>query len=156
MAGFSLSARVDGLDTLLARLARVQAAVTPPLVTEVLGAAAEVFVETARELAPVGTSEDGDQHPGQLRDSIEKREHGPWSWTVGPTGEAAIYAGVQEHGADIEAKTAPYLEFMVGGVMHRAREVHIPPHPFMGPAAIAGAGPAFESFKAAIAAIIDA
>lgn len=143
-----LTGVVEGLDVLQARLAQVAAAVQPPVLTEALGVAADVFVVALRANAPVGSSDDGDTHPGQLRDSIEKESGGPLTWTVGPTGDALNYAGTVEHGRTIEA--SGFMEFLSNGVLFKAHTVHIPAHPFIEPAALAAEVPAFEAFEAAM------
>jgi HK97 gp10 family phage protein len=144
-----LTGAVEGLETLHAQLARVAAAVQPPVLTEALAVAADVFVGAIKATAPVGSSDDGDTHPGKLRDSIEKDSAGPLTWVVGPTGDANIYAGTVEHGADLTA-SGEFMEFMNNGVIYRAQTVHIPAHPFIEPAALAAEVPAYEAFEAAM------
>lgn len=84
---------------------------------------------------------------GKLRKSIQK---GPYrQWTPGSYGEQKvysnlIYARVHEYGATIRPKRGPYLVFRLWnfsdttaptGPWVRARQVVIPPRPFLGPAA---------------------
>lgn len=45
-----------------------------------------------------------------------------------------IYAAIQEYGATIRARRAPYLVFQVGGQWVRVRQVTIPPRPHWRPA----------------------
>lgn len=132
-----------------AQLARMAAAVQPPGITEALAVAADVFVAAIKANAPVGSSDDGDDHPGKLRDSIEKESAGPWGWTVGPIGDANVYAGTVEHGATLTA-SGEFMEFMNNGAIWRAAVVHIPAHPFIEPAALAAEVPAYEAFEAAV------
>lgn len=138
----------------MAQLARVGAVVEPPLLSEALAAAADVFVQALRQAAPVGNPDDGDTHPGQLRDSIEATAQGPLRWAVGPTGAALVYAGVVEHGATITAGSAPYLEFLSNGVVFRTQTVHIPAHSFIENAAHGAEAPAYEAFMAAVTAAL--
>jgi hypothetical protein len=138
---------VEGLGELQAQLARVAAAAQPPVLTEALAAAADVYVAAERAAAPVGSADDGDDHPGQLRDSIEKTAVGPNTWVVSPTGAANVYASVVEHGATHSAG-GEFMEFMNNGVVYRAQTVHIPAHPFFENAAVAAAVPAYEAFEA--------
>ncbi|RTI04509.1 hypothetical protein CSW30_13275 [Thermus scotoductus] len=84
---------------------------------------------------------------GKLHKSITK---GPYKqWTPGSYGEQRvysdlIYARVHEYGATIRPKRGPYLVFRLWnfsdtdrptGPWRRARQVVIPPRPFLGPAA---------------------
>ncbi|WP_243028559.1 hypothetical protein [Thermus albus] len=83
---------------------------------------------------------------GRLRKSIKK---GPYKqWSPGSYGEQrvysdVVYARVHEYGATIRPKRGPYLVFRLWnfsdtsaptGPWVRARQVVIPPRPFLGPA----------------------
>jgi len=84
---------------------------------------------------------------GKLRESIKK---GPYKqWSPGSYGEQRvytnlIYARVHEFGATIRPRARPYLVFRLWeptdtiaptGPWVRARQVTIPPRPYLGPAA---------------------
>lgn len=150
-----LTGAVDGLPEVTAALARIAAVVEPPVLTGALEAAADVFVTAIRQAAPVGSPDDGDEHPGQLRDSIDKTSVGPTAFEVGPTGDANFYAGTVEYGREVSATSAPYLEFLSNGVVFRTKTVHIPAHPFFENAAQSAEAPAFAAFAETIAAALD-
>jgi len=79
---------------------------------------AQRIAETAKSLAPVGTPEEGDRHPGAMRDDI------------GLKGE-----GIDSKGPYVDVGTTePYGLHMEFGTQHNA------PHPFMRPAIAAEAG----------------
>lgn len=150
-----LTGSIEGLDTVVARLARVAAVVEPPLLTEFLGVAAEVIAAAIRAAAPVGSADDGDKHPGLLRDSIAAYPDGA-HWAVGVVGEAAVYAAVQEHGRQINASSDPFMEFLSNGVVYRAKTVHIPAHPFFYTAAESAEAPALAALEEALVRALEA
>lgn len=54
---------------------------------------------------------------------------GVWVTEAGSRG--VIYAHVQEYGREIHARRAPFLVFVQDGMVHRGRQVYIPPRPFV-------------------------
>lgn len=49
-------------------------------------------------------------------------------------GTDLVYAAIQEFGGTVTAKNSPLLHFEIDGEHRVARQVTIPPHPYMRPA----------------------
>ena len=148
MAGVSFSVKLEGLEVVQARLMATQAALEPPLITESLARGAAIFVERAQALAPVGPpGYNKDHSAGHLKQSITAMPDGI-GFVIGPHG--VNYAKVQEEGKTISANNG-YMIFDAGSGVRRAKQVTIPPHPYMAPAFAEGVAPAVAAVEAAVA-----
>jgi hypothetical protein len=154
MADIRLNVSFD-TDDVQSMLDRALNAIQPPALTESLGLGADVFVAAERETVPVGT-DDWDKHQGQLRDSIEKTQDGD-GWIVAPGGESdgILYAGTQNFGATMNAKTPFGMRFMIGPVWHVRQTVTIPAQDYVQKAFDAGEDEAAAAVIESIQSNID-
>lgn len=70
---------------------------------------------------------------GRLARSLYTRVSVRGDEVLGELGSSSFIAGVQEHGAVIQAKAAKYLKFQVQGRWVAVRRVVIPARPFLRP-----------------------
>lgn len=138
---------VSGDKAVAARLARLRAGLGP-MVGTALTAAAQPCVNRAKQRAPYLT--------GNLRRSIH------FSLTsvsrigaAGLVGTNVVYARIQELGGTIEAKNGGYLRFRTAdGAWHAVKQVTIPPHPYMRPAADETPAAVVATFSRAFGALV--
>jgi hypothetical protein len=132
-------------------VARTEAAITPPSLTESLGVGADVIVDAARQFAPKKT--------GALSDSIGKTEDGV-GWEISPFanagGNSYLYAATQETGQTHYPTSGPFMVFEGnrGGPVF-AREVTIPGTHYMELARVTAAQEAVVLIKEDIDAKIE-
>ena len=122
------SVTVVGDKAVVARLGRMRKAL-PRMMGVALTAGAQPLVNRAKDLCPYKT--------GNLRRSIHFGDLivGP-GFAQGDAGSNLEYAAAQENGATIVPRTARMLHWVTDtGEDVFARQVTIPPHPYMRPAA---------------------
>lgn len=119
MATVRVDVDVVGVAEALALVERAVASVQPPVVTDAVKAAAEVFRDGARRRAP--------RRSGRLADSIETRTTGP---STAVTSTDLVYAQIHEFGGTIRPKRAKVLAFDPGGGVVFARRVRITAQPY--------------------------
>lgn len=127
----------------IAKMGRITAALSGPEFARAGMAGAKVMEAYAKNEAPRDT--------GSLSRSIQSEVMAAnVARFVIEIATNLIYAAVQEFGGTIRAKNAPYLVFKTkDGSWHSVKEVTIPAHPYMRPAADI-AGPQAQQVVAAI------
>jgi hypothetical protein len=103
MAEIRIDVKIEGLGEVERVLDRAERALTPPELTDSLGAGADAFVKSLRSAAP--------ERSGRLVGSIDKTQSGPTAWRVGPD---VVYDRIQDQGGTIRPHNK-FLKFTDGG-----------------------------------------
>lgn len=126
--------RVD--TTAAARLiGRAERACRPPQVTTAVVAATDVYAAGIRVRAP--------RRSGALAASVSTEVTGGYTAQTGP---GTVYGAVQEFGATIRPVRARALRFEVAGQVVFARQVTVPPSPYVRPTFTADTPTAADRF----------
>ena len=71
---------------------------------------------------------------GHLRRSIQSDVEKKYNSLIGVLFSNVVYARIQEEGGTIKPRVKDFLRFQVGGETVYAKQVIIPPRPYLGPA----------------------
>ena len=113
MAEIRIDVKVEGVQEVEQVLDRAERALTPPELTDSLGAGADAFVKSLSSAAP--------HKSGRLARSVDKTQGGPTSWHVGPD---VVYDRIQDQGGTIRPHNK-FLKFADGGREVFLRSAHI-------------------------------
>lgn len=146
MGYLEISSRFEGVDDVREMLEKAERALSDANLAKHIHKGAEVFEDRLHETIPIGSEDDGDSHPGQLRDSVRIVSLGTSAFSVGPDmddNEIKKYAEMVEFGGNIDALTPAGMRFMYqgvfyAGIMHTEHQ----PREYMQRAFDEGVGPA--------------